>query len=65
MRQKSIVCLMKGKVGKDRGRGEGHCLIGELALLAKPPLTSATRLRSVCKKTQTQRGGRDQNTQET
>lgn len=38
----------KGKGGWGLGgRSEGYCLIGELALLAKPPLTSATRLRSV------------------
>lgn len=45
MRLKGWVCIKEGKGGW--GWAEGYCLIGELALLAKPPLTSATLLRSV------------------
>lgn len=40
VRLKGTVCVKEGK------RGEVYSLIGELALLAKPPVTSSTRLRS-------------------
>lgn len=56
VRLKGSVCVMKAKEGGVGNEGTGgHCLTGELAPLAKPPVTSVTLLRSVCKNTQ--RGG--------
>lgn len=48
-----VQCVKKCIWGWGWGWSEGFCLIGELALLAKPPLISATPLRSVWLKQKT------------